>query len=304
MKKIYCKKCGYKVFDSDAEYCPRCGARINDFHEVQNIEKNRKTRNIILIALILICITIAGVFSYAMFFNEQYQTVQVSQSASLEMPVGKGLQSEYVNGTSIYQVDNGKGVMIMSFNSNNNDLASAFGFAVVKEIAVGSRFNDDSVYQTTVNGSTVWSIATSNNSTHDNIIISSHDKDLTLRIYNSIKYGNNSNNTNSTGNDTNNVNSNNNSKHIYGYADDGTPFYSQAELEKYIMDKGGYASYEDYLKTQNAPDGVAYYDGQPYYIDGDRYVDGSGAGRASSSESSSGGGSSDSGSSPGSGGTY
>lgn len=290
MKKIYCKKCGYKVFDSDAEYCPRCGARINDFHDVQKIENKRKTRNILLIVLIITCITIAGIFSYAMFFNEKYQTVQVSSSASLEMPVGKGLNSYYVNETSIYQVDNGRGVMVMSYNSNDKDLSSAFAFAVVKEMAVGSRFNDNAVYQTTINGSTVWSIATSNNSTHDNIIISSHDKDLTLKIYNSIKYNNNNtnasmNNSNNDTSDSKNIkNVNNDNNPIVGYLGDGTPVH-----------KNDYAKLSEQEPIYNFNPNVGYYDGQPYYIDGDRYVDGSGSGSSSGGGSSQGGGSSDGG---------
>lgn len=194
MKDVCCRKCGQKL-DSDAEYCPKCGNRLNDYGEVQSIEKSKRTRNILLIVLAIVVIGIACIFSYSLFFNEQYQMVQVSPSASLEMPIGKGLNSYYINGTSIYQVDNGKGVTVVSYNSNNVDLASAVGFAAVKEMAVGSRFNENQVYQTTVNGSTVWSIATYNESTHDNIIISSHDKDLTLRMYNSIKYSANANNS-------------------------------------------------------------------------------------------------------------
>ena len=192
-KVIYCKKCGCKVVDG--EYCPECGFRL-DGHEETN-KNTKRTRNILLIALAITLIIAAGTVSYLLFFNEQYQTVQLSATASLEMPVGKGLSGYYVNDTSIYQVDNGNGVVVMSYNSKNNDLGSAFGFAVVKEMLLGSRFNEDAVYQTTINGSTVWSIATGNNNTHDNIIISSPDKDLTLKIYNSIKY-NMSNTTNDT----------------------------------------------------------------------------------------------------------
>lgn len=291
MKKIYCKKCGYKVFDSDAEYCPRCGARINDFHEVQKIEKTKKTRNILLIALILICITIAGVFSYAMFFNEKYQTVQVSQSASLEMPVGNGINATELDGY-IHKFTNDKNVVIYSYNSNDKSMGGAISFSEMKTQAVGNPHNDNQIVEHQENGKTVYSITYGNDNTHDNIIITTTSKELTQKIFDSIKTVSSNNTTN---NNSTSSSSSNSSKHIYGYADDGTPFYSQAELEKYIMEKGGYASYEDYLKTQNAPDGVAYYDGQPYYIDGDRYVDGSGSGSSSGGSSSQGGGSSEGG---------
>lgn len=280
MKKIYCRKCGYKVFDSDTEYCPRCGTRLNDYAEVKNIEKNRKTRNILLVCLLISVIAFAGVLTYTMFFNEQYQPVNVSASATLELPVGNGLNTTIENG--ILTIKNGKGVVITSYNSNQSSLTSGFAFASVKSVAVGDTHNDNQIHETTINGKTVYSISIFNDTTHDNIIITTPNKDLTLKIADSVKYNTNiTNNTNNTNVTSNNMNNGNN-KHIYGYADDGTPFYSQAELEKYVTEKGGYASYDDYLKTQNAPEGVAYYDGQPYYIDGDRYVDGSGAGRSSS----------------------
>ena len=136
MKDLYCRKCGQKL-DSDAEYCPECGNRLNDFGEVQSIEKSKRTRNILLIVLAIVVIGMAGIFSYSLFFNEQYQMVQVSPSASLEMPIGKGLNSYYINGTSIYQVDNGKGVTVVSYNSNNVDLASAVGFAAMATTFAG-----------------------------------------------------------------------------------------------------------------------------------------------------------------------
>jgi len=288
MKKIYCRKCGYKVFDSDTEYCPRCGTRLNDYAEVKSIEKSRKTRNILLVCLLIVVIAFAGVLTYTMFFNEQYQTVNVSASATLELPVGNGLNTTIENG--ILTIKNGKGVVITSYNSNQSSLTSGFAFASVKSVAVGDTHNDNQIHETTINGKTVYSISIFNDTTHDNIIITTPNKDLTLKIADSVKYNTNiANNTNNTNGTSNNMNNGNN-KHIYGYADDGTPFYSQAELEKYVTEKGGYASYDDYLKTQNAPDGVAYYDGQPYYIDGDRYVDGSGAGRSSSEGGGSSGG--------------
>lgn len=194
-KIIYCKKCGYKVVDG--EYCPKCGSRLDTYEEVNQTKKDKQKQNILLVALAITCIIAAGTISYFLFFNEHYETVQLSATASVEMPVGKGLNGHYVNETSLYQVENGKGVVVMSYNSKDNNIATAFGFAVVKEMVVGSRFNEDSIYQTTINGSTVWSIATGNNNTHDNILISSHDKDVTLKIYNSIRY-NMSNSTNDT----------------------------------------------------------------------------------------------------------
>lgn len=155
-------------------------------------------KNIILkIVVIVAIIACAGAIAYALFFSEHYETIPVSDTASLEVPVGNGINTSYVNGTGVYQISNGKGVSIMSYNSNNGDLGSAIGFAAVKEIFVGSVNNSDSLYEAEINGSKIYSISTGNNTTHDNIIISSHDKDTTLKIYESVKY-NGSNATNNT----------------------------------------------------------------------------------------------------------
>ena len=243
MDDMYCTKCGNKIQDSEDEFCQKCGNKINKSGEKKQTAKNNQTYKKLLIVLAIVCIVMAGVLSYAFFFNEQYQTVKISDTASLEMPVGKGLNGFYVNGSSIYEVDNGKGVVVMSYNSNKTDLASAFAFAVLKEVAVGSRFNDGELYQTTVNGSTVWSIATGNNATHDNIIISTHDKELTLKIYNSIKY-----NASNVKNDTKNNNTvskedvkqiSNNTKKIVGYDRDGNPVYEGSEPWVWV-DSNGY----------------------------------------------------------------
>ena len=242
MDDMYCTKCGNKIQDSEDEFCQKCGNKINKSGEKKQTAKNNQTYKKLLIVLAIVCIVTAGVLSYAFFFNEQYQTVKISDTASLEMPVGKGLNGFYVNGSAIYEVDNGKGVVVMSYNSNKTDLASAFAFAVLKEVAVGSRFNDGELYQTTVNGSTVWSIATGNNATHDNIIISTHDKELTLKIYNSIKY-NASNVKNDTKNNTEIKEDvkkiSNNTKNIVGYDSDGNPVYEGSEPWVWV-DSNGY----------------------------------------------------------------
>ena len=242
MEDMYCTKCGNKIQDSEDEFCQKCGSKINNSAEKKQTTKDILTRKKLLIVLAITCVVMAGILTYAFFFNEQYQTVQISDTASLEMPVGKGLNGFYVNGSSIYEVDNGNGVVVMSYNSNNTDLASAFAFAVLKEVAVGSRFNEGELYQTTINGSTVWSIATGNNATHDNIIISTHDKELTMKIYKSIKY-NASNVKNDTKNNTVNNSDvkkvNNNNKTIVGYDIDGNPVYAGSEPWIWV-DSNGY----------------------------------------------------------------
>lgn len=290
MKKIYCKKCGYKVFDSDAEYCPRCGARINDFHEVQKIENKRKTRNILLIALILICITIAGVFSYAMFFNEKYQTVQVSPSASLEMPVGNGINATELDGY-IHKFTNDKNVVIYSYNSNDKSIGGAISFSEMKTQAVGNPHNDNQIVEHQENGKTVYSITYGNDNTHDNIIITTTSKELTQKIFDSIKTTNSSNITNNTANGSNDTSQTSN-KNI----NTDKPADMDEQTYKAICDTyGSYANYQKALEKQaeiRAYGSEEAYDSAHGYVD---YSSSQGGGSSSGGGSSQGGGSSEGG---------
>ena len=124
MEDMYCTKCGNKIQDSEDEFCQKCGSKINNSAEKKQTTKDILTRKKLLIVLAITCVVMAGILTYAFFFNEQYQTVQISDTASLEMPVGKGINGFYVNGSSIYEVDNGDGVVVISYNSNNADAKS------------------------------------------------------------------------------------------------------------------------------------------------------------------------------------
>lgn len=89
MKKIFCKKCGYKILDSDTEFCPRCGTRVTDFHEVQKIEKNKRNRNILLALLIIIIIASIIILSSTFITNNnpnEFKRVNLSSTCSIELP--------------------------------------------------------------------------------------------------------------------------------------------------------------------------------------------------------------------------
>lgn len=199
MKKIrYCKKCGCKIVDGN--FCPICGEKINNGGV--KMDKNKRTRKILLI--ILAITIIAGVLMVSTALLNHNQRVQITETASVEMPVGNGINSSYVTGTQVHKVSNGKGMVVMAYNSKNSNLAGAFGFDVVKSIAVGDIDNNDKIHETTINGSTKYSIATVNEDTGDHILITTHSKDDTMKIYHSIKYNasNVNNTTNKTINDT------------------------------------------------------------------------------------------------------
>ena len=140
------------------------------------------------------------------FFNEHYETVEISPTASLEMPVGNGIKSEYINNSNIYAVYNGHSEIkekILSYNSNKGGLSDAMAFAMLRTLYCGDVH--DKIVEQDINGTHYYSIATGNNNTHDNIIITSTNKEKTQKMYESIKY-NQSNSVNNTNNTVEHIN--------------------------------------------------------------------------------------------------
>ena len=252
MKKIsYCKECGSKIVNGN--FCPICGEKINNGGV--KMDKNRHTRKILLIILAITIIAGAIIVSTALLNHNQ--RVQITDTASLELPVGNGIKGEIVTGTNVHKLSNGKGVVVMAYNSKERNLASSFSFALLKEFAVGGKDNEDQIYETTVNGSKVYSIATGNDTTHDNILISTHSKEDTLNIYHSIKYNasnvkNTTNKTadNSTTSTSNQQKSGNTANHNNNVNPD-KPADIDDKTYKAICDTyGSYANYQKVLDKQ------------------------------------------------------
>ena len=172
---------------------------------------NMDSKNIIILILSVVLIAVASLTAYMFFFNEHYETVEISPTASLEMPVGNGIKSEYINNSNIYAVYNGHSEIkekILSYNSNKGGLSDAMAFAMLRTLYCGDV--QDKIVEQDINGTHYYSIATGNNNTHDNIIITSTNKEKTQKMYESIKYNqsNSANNTNNTVERINNDTSN------------------------------------------------------------------------------------------------
>lgn len=162
---------------------------------------NMDSKNIIILILSVVLIAVASLTAYMFFFNEHYETVEISPTASLEMPVGNGIKSEYINNSNIYAVYNGHSEIkekILSYNSNKGGLSDSMAFAMLRTLYCGDVH--DKIVEQDINGTHYYSIATGNNNTHDNIIITSTNKEKTQKMYESIKYSQNksANNTNNT----------------------------------------------------------------------------------------------------------
>lgn len=162
-----------------------------------------------------------------MIFNENYQMVQVSQSASLKIPVGNGINATELDGY-IHKFSNNKNVEIYTYNSNDKSLSGAIAFSEMKTQAVGNPHNDNQIIEHQENGKTVYSITYRNNNTHDNIIITTTSRELTQKIFDSIQITNSSNITNNTTTSKTIIeldNTKNSDNPIVGYLGDGTPVY-------------------------------------------------------------------------------
>ena len=228
---------------------------------------NMDSKNIIILILSVVLIAVASLTAYMFFFNEHYETVEISPTASLEMPVGNGIKSEYVNNSNIYAVYNGHSEIkekILSYNSNKGGLSDAMAFAMLRTLYCGDV--QDKIVEQDINGTHYYSIATGNNNTHDNIIITSTNKEKTQKMYESIKYSQNksANNTNNTveriNNDTAQTNNNqqsNNKQPNDNYMRDGNGniMYAHNDVGGDVpMTKDGHYSYKD-TDEPNSPSG-------------------------------------------------
>ena len=120
--------------------------------------------------------------------------------------MGNGIKSEYINNSNIYAVYNGHSEIkekILSYNSNKGGLSDAMAFAMLRTLYCGDVH--DKIVEQDINGTHYYSIATGNNNTHDNIIITSTNKEKTQKMYESIKY-NQSNSVNNTNNTVEHIN--------------------------------------------------------------------------------------------------
>lgn len=225
--------------------------------------------NKILIGIIIIAtiIVATSILAYEMMMNETSETVQLSSTASIQMPTGNNLFHKNItksNVKGITQFSNGV-TNISTFNSNGKGLESMgamYEFASTRSNMVGDQ--QDTIVESNINGEKVYSYWTGNNNTHDNILITSKDKKELTKIINTIKYNTTSNNTNNTNNTTNNThNTNNSASAKYQEIKDdeylqGETVYKDTSTGKYYY-QGQEMNYEKLADDYNREHGVGAY---------------------------------------------
>lgn len=165
-----------------------------------------KKENLIIIGAIVIVIIAVLATVFLVFNNEtEYTTLQISKTCSLQVPVSNDADSSTDNYGIFYYVDKEHDLNITGFNSVEGvTLSGAVQMASLRDSQqLNSQVvveNGTSIYYNKDTG--IYTIFIGNDTTHDNILISTHNKDLLLTIVNSVNYGgdnqdNNSGNNNS-----------------------------------------------------------------------------------------------------------
>lgn len=200
----------------------------------------------IIVIGILICVLAAVlIMGYAAMNNmgnsTQYERVNLSATCSLELPK---IHFDVQNSSSGGSYD--------GINMNVDGKILSADKLVIEYVKVTDNTGISSSGVSSGNsyskiGHMDWySRDVTNLATGESILVCGENKEVVDRIADSIQFkGEN----NSTSNSTSLNNNGNHNGTPYAYADDGSPIWTKAEFERYVMDKGGYSSLEDYYYT-------------------------------------------------------
>lgn len=187
------------------------------------------------VVIVLLC----GGIAYTFFMdNTEYVTMNlVENGTTIEIPNDMKVKSNN-SGVLVLENDN---TIIVSFNSANKGIAEIMAFADIKLPIFGnSESGNLTIKDPTIAGCSLSgecnAVFIGNNETHDNIIIISKNKNIANHIINSIKWHT----IPSSSDETPTASS---GPSAYAYKSDGTPMYSQSEVDQYMLNKYGKVNY-------------------------------------------------------------
>lgn len=194
---------------------------------------------IIGVLIIIIALLCSGI-AYLLFVDHtEYVTSNIDASGTtIEIPNDMVIKSN--NSENGIVVLENKNTIVIVFNSANKGLAELMAFANIKVPIFGNEYsgnltlNNPVVAGCSLDGQ-CNAVYIGNNETHDNIIVISKNKDIVDHIINSIKWG--------VKTDSNNEEPANSQPSAYAYKSDGTPMYSEQEVEDYMLNKYGMVDY-------------------------------------------------------------
>lgn len=180
-----------------------------------------------------------------MFFVDQteYISKNIAESGTIiEIPDDMILESNN-SGITVLEDDT---TIVIFFNSADKGLPESVAYATLKNPIFGNNYdvnvtiNNPNIAGCSLDGK-CNAVLIGNNNTHDNIIVISKNKDIVNHIINSIIWGNKISSSDDV--DTTASRGNTNSHSAYAYKSDGTPMYSQAEVDDYMFHKYGEVNY-------------------------------------------------------------
>lgn len=254
MKKIiYCKKCGYKVLDGD--YCPKCGHKLDIPNEITPIRKNNRTRNILLILLAIVVITSILIIgsAYVTQKDKGFETYSFSNTCTVDLPnwikfnegAGDINSNANIAGSSVSSTTK-------ALFGNSEVMQITYSKSVVDGQVVGVDLND--AMNVDVGGKKVYTRTVMSEETGEAVSVMGENETLVNYIAEHVKFngkpGDNKTNDNSTTND--------NQKQPIAYKSDGTPMYSQAEVDNYVNSKYGSVNYHTQSNGYIALDDLSY----------------------------------------------
>ncbi|MEE1336565.1 hypothetical protein [Methanobrevibacter sp.] len=150
----------------------------------------------IIIALIAILAVLAIGIAFSMFgqSNTEYEKISLSKSASLEVPKVSDVNStKDENGVKTWTFKS-KETTISAFNSKEkSSLTGAAEFAIVRDSMLNGS-TDAQVYkgyeikENTINGVHYYIVSTGNDTTHDNIILSSTNLEILQHMLDTLTF--------------------------------------------------------------------------------------------------------------------
>ena len=150
----------------------------------------------IIIALVAILAVLAIGIAFSMFgqSNVEYEKISLSKSASLEVPKVADVNStKDANGVKTWTFKS-KQTAISAFNSKEeSSLAGAAEFAAVRDSMLNGS-TDAQVYkgyeikENTVNGVHYYIVSTGNDTTHDNILLSSTNLEILQHMLDTLTF--------------------------------------------------------------------------------------------------------------------
>lgn len=201
-----------------------------------------KKHVIIVVLSIIVVVLCLGIAYNLLDEKTEYITVNVVENGtSMEIPTDMVVKSN--NSDSGIIVLESKNTIIILFNSADKGIPQILAFSEIKNPIFGNEFsgnvtlNDPTVAGCSLKGE-CNAVFVGNNETHDNIIVISKNKDIVNHIINSIRWGAKVDADVSGDNAAVDA-----SPSAFAYKADGTPMYSQSEVDNYMKNKYGLVNY-------------------------------------------------------------